>query len=101
LIESLTAAGSSAIGEDDEEINVSPVASTPPSKLPTLCRYTICGSHILWIDPCPTIPHSSDAADWNCRKNQVLARRLKAARLRGNTCLEEIDYRASRDSTRA
>ena len=33
---------------------------------------------------------------WNWRENQALARRLKAARLRGNTCVEEIDYRASR-----
>jgi DNA replication protein DnaC len=33
---------------------------------------------------------------WNWRENQALARRLKAARLRSNTCVEEIDYRASR-----
>jgi DNA replication protein DnaC len=33
---------------------------------------------------------------WNWRENQALARRLKAARLRGNACVEEIDYRASR-----
>jgi DNA replication protein DnaC len=33
---------------------------------------------------------------WNWRENQALARRLKAARLRGNTCVEDIDYRASR-----
>jgi DNA replication protein DnaC len=33
---------------------------------------------------------------WTWRENQALARRLKAARLRGNTCVEEIDYRASR-----
>ncbi len=33
---------------------------------------------------------------WNWRENQALARRLKAAKLRGNTCVEEIDYRASR-----
>jgi len=31
---------------------------------------------------------------WNWRENQALARRLKAAKLRGNTCVEEIDYRA-------
>jgi len=33
---------------------------------------------------------------WNWRENQALQRRLKAARLRGNTCVEDIDYRASR-----
>jgi len=33
---------------------------------------------------------------WNWRENQALARRLKAAKLRGNACVEEIDYRASR-----
>lgn len=33
---------------------------------------------------------------WNWRENQALARRLKAARLGGNACVEEIDYRASR-----
>ena len=33
---------------------------------------------------------------WNWRENQALTRRLKAAKLRGNTCVEEIDYRASR-----
>ena len=33
---------------------------------------------------------------WNWRENQALARRLKAARLRGNICVEDIDYRASR-----
>jgi DNA replication protein DnaC len=33
---------------------------------------------------------------WNWRENQALARRLKAARLRGNACVEDIDYRASR-----
>jgi DNA replication protein DnaC len=33
---------------------------------------------------------------WNWRQNQALARRLQAAKLRGNTCVEEIDYRAAR-----
>src|SRR3954470_11774180 len=33
---------------------------------------------------------------WNWRENQALDRRMKAAKLRGNACVEEIDYRASR-----
>jgi DNA replication protein DnaC len=33
---------------------------------------------------------------WNWKENQALARRMKAAKLRGNTCIEEIDYRSSR-----
>lgn len=33
---------------------------------------------------------------WSWRENQALARRLKAAKLRGNPCVEDIDYRASR-----
>ena len=33
---------------------------------------------------------------WNWRQNQALARRLQAAKLRGNACIEEIDYRAAR-----
>src|SRR5262252_4300448 len=33
---------------------------------------------------------------WSWRENQALARRLKDAKLRGNACVEEIDYRASR-----
>ena len=33
---------------------------------------------------------------WNWRENQALARRLTAAKLRGNACVEEIDYRAAR-----
>jgi DNA replication protein DnaC len=33
---------------------------------------------------------------WSWRENQALQRRLKAAKLRGNTCVEDIDYRASR-----
>ena len=33
---------------------------------------------------------------WNWKENQALARRMKAARLRGNACIEEIDFRTSR-----
>jgi DNA replication protein DnaC len=33
---------------------------------------------------------------WNWRQNQALARRLYVAKLRGNACVEEIDYRAAR-----
>jgi len=33
---------------------------------------------------------------WNWRQNQALARRLTAAKLRGNACIEEIDYRTAR-----
>ena len=33
---------------------------------------------------------------WNWRQNQALSRRLTAAKLRGNACIEEIDYRAAR-----
>jgi DNA replication protein DnaC len=33
---------------------------------------------------------------WNWRDNQALARRLKAAKLRANACVEDIDYRAAR-----
>lgn len=33
---------------------------------------------------------------WNWRENQALDRRMKAAKLRGNACMEEIDFRASR-----
>ena len=33
---------------------------------------------------------------WNWRENQALARRLKAAKLRGPACVEDIDYRAAR-----
>ena len=33
---------------------------------------------------------------WNWKENQALARRMKAAKLRGNACIEEIDFRASR-----
>jgi DNA replication protein DnaC len=33
---------------------------------------------------------------WNWRQNQALARRLQVAKLRGNACVEEIDYRVAR-----
>lgn len=33
---------------------------------------------------------------WNWRQNQALARRLKTAKLRGNACVEDIDYRTPR-----
>jgi DNA replication protein DnaC len=33
---------------------------------------------------------------WIWRQNQALARRMHAAKLRGNACVEEIDYRAAR-----
>jgi len=33
---------------------------------------------------------------WSWRQNQALARRLKIAKLRGNACVEDIDYRAAR-----
>src|SRR6266536_940597 len=33
---------------------------------------------------------------WSWRENQALARRLKAAKLRGPACMEDIDYRAAR-----
>jgi DNA replication protein DnaC len=34
---------------------------------------------------------------WNWRQNQALARRLKTAKLRGNPCVEDIDYRTPRN----
>src|ERR1700675_815257 len=33
---------------------------------------------------------------WSWRENQALARRLKAAKLRGPACVEDIDYRTGR-----
>jgi DNA replication protein DnaC len=33
---------------------------------------------------------------WSWRQNQALARRLKTAKLRGNACIEDIDYGAAR-----
>jgi DNA replication protein DnaC len=38
---------------------------------------------------------------WNWRENQALDRRMKAAKLRGNACIEEIDFRASRGLDRS
>jgi hypothetical protein len=37
---------------------------------------------------------------WTWRQNQVLARRLRASRLKGNPCVENIDYRAERGLNR-
>ena len=34
---------------------------------------------------------------WTWRENRSLARRLKAAKLAGPACVEDIDYRAARD----
>jgi DNA replication protein DnaC len=33
---------------------------------------------------------------WNWRENQALARRLYVAKLKGNACIEDIDYRTAR-----
>src|ERR1035437_5538915 len=33
---------------------------------------------------------------WSWRENQALARRLKASKLRGSACVEDIDYRTAR-----
>jgi DNA replication protein DnaC len=38
---------------------------------------------------------------WTWRQNQILARRLRAARLKGNPCVENIDYRAERGLNRS
>lgn len=38
---------------------------------------------------------------WGWRENQALARRLKVAKLRGNPCVEDIDYRTSRGLNRS
>ena len=38
---------------------------------------------------------------WNWRENQALSRRMKAAKLRGTACVEEIDFRASRGLDRS
>jgi len=38
---------------------------------------------------------------WNWRQNQALTRRVIAARLRGATCVENIDYRAERGLNRS
>jgi len=37
---------------------------------------------------------------WSWRENQALARRLKAAKLRGPACVEDIDYRTARSLDR-
>jgi DNA replication protein DnaC len=38
---------------------------------------------------------------WSWRENQALARRLKAAKLKGSACVEDIDYRAARGLDKA
>jgi hypothetical protein len=38
---------------------------------------------------------------WTWRENQALDRRMKAANLRANPCIEEIDFRASRGLDRS
>jgi DNA replication protein DnaC len=38
---------------------------------------------------------------WNWRQNRALARRLKNARLEGNACVEDIDFRAARGLDRS
>jgi DNA replication protein DnaC len=38
---------------------------------------------------------------WSWRENQALARRLKAAKLKGSVCVEDIDYRAARGLDKA
>jgi len=38
---------------------------------------------------------------WNWRENQALTRRVKASRLRGAACMENIDYRAERGLNRS
>src|SRR5215468_3069649 len=38
---------------------------------------------------------------WSSRENQALARRLKAAKLKGSACVEGIDYRAARGLDKA
>ena len=37
-----------------------------------------------------------DDQQWNWRQNQALSRRLQTAKLCGNACVEEIDYRTAR-----
>lgn len=37
---------------------------------------------------------------WTWRQNQILARRLRSSRLKGNPCVENIDYRAERGLNR-
>ena len=38
---------------------------------------------------------------WTWRQNLALTRRLRYAKLRGNTCVEDIDYRAARGLDRS
>ena len=38
---------------------------------------------------------------WSWRENQSLVRRLKAAKLRGSACMEDIDYRSARGLDKA
>jgi DNA replication protein DnaC len=38
---------------------------------------------------------------WTWRQNLALERRLRYAKLKGNACIEDIDYRASRGLDRA
>jgi hypothetical protein len=38
---------------------------------------------------------------WNWRENEALSRRMKAAKLRGNSCVEDIEYRALRGLDKA
>jgi DNA replication protein DnaC len=38
---------------------------------------------------------------WTWRQNQILARRLRASRLKGSPCVENIDYRAERGLNRS
>jgi DNA replication protein DnaC len=38
---------------------------------------------------------------WSWRENQALARRLKAAKLKGSACVEDIDYHAARGLDKA
>src|SRR3989449_10507454 len=38
---------------------------------------------------------------WNWRQNQALARRVRASRLKGTACVENIDYRAERGLNRS
>jgi len=38
---------------------------------------------------------------WDSRQNQALKRRLRTAKLRGNACVEDIDYRSARGLNRS
>src|SRR6266508_4966213 len=63
------------------------------------------GRHTRWPRDWSSDVCSSDLLDrlamlidhqWNWRQNQALARRLHTAKLRGNACVEEIDFRTAR-----